>query len=247
MGGTYAIAPKLQQAAAFARDLLYPPACLTCDTRVQDHGGLCPACWSETPFITGAACDLCGVPLPGDDDGPARCDDCLTLARPWDEGRAAFCYAGKGRAMVLSLKHGDRTDLAQGAGRWLHRAARDVLTPATLLVPVPLHRWRLLKRRYNQSALLAQDLARRSGAEYGPMVLTRTRQTLSQDHRSVSDRFANLRDAITLTGDVQGRHVAIVDDVMTSGATMAACADVLRQGGATRITALALARVAKDM
>lgn len=230
------------------RDALYPVTCMTCDARVQDEGALCPDCWADTPFLSGACCDLCGTPLPGADDGPARCDECLTLARPWDEGRAVLAYAGNARRLVLSFKHGDRTELARGAGRWMARRARDLLTPETLLVPVPVHRWRLLRRRYNQAALLAQSVAREAGATCDPLALIRHRETPRQDHRTVTDRFANVAQAISLgpRADVAGRHVALVDDVMTSGATLAACADVLRQGGAARITALVLARVAKD-
>jgi ComF family protein len=197
--------------------------------------------------VTGASCNLCGVPLPGPDDGPARCDECLTLARPWDEGRATLLYAGRGRDLVLALKHGDRTELGAAAGRWMHRRCRDLLTPETLIAPVPLHRWRLLKRRYNQSALLAREVASRGGAVFAPLLLERHRETPSQDHRSVADRFANVAEAIRVSGDVSGRHVAVVDDVLTSGATLAACADVLRRGGAARITILPLARVAKDL
>jgi ComF family protein len=236
----------MQRVATMARDLLYPPTCLLCDARVQEEGGLCPACWAETPFITGAACDLCGVPLPGADDGIAYCDDCLVTPRPWDEGRAALVYAGKGRALVLSLKHGDRTELARGAGAWMHRRARDLIGPESLILPVPLHRWRLLKRRYNQSALLAQDIARRTGATFDPFLLVRHRETPSQEKKSADERFANVTGAISLAGDVAGRHVVIVDDVFTSGATMTACAAVLREAGATRITSLVLARVASD-
>ncbi|SFJ66254.1 ComF family protein [Jannaschia pohangensis] len=230
------------------REAIYPTTCMMCDNRVQDDGGLCPACWSETPFLSGACCGLCGTPLPGADDGPARCDECLTLARPWDEGRAALAYAGVGRKMVLALKHGDRTELARGGARWIQRRARDVLTPQTLFVPVPIHRWRLLKRRYNQSALLARELATLNDAPFCPLALRRHRETPSQDHRSVADRYANIAGAISIGGgpDVRGAHVALVDDVMTSGATLTVCSDILRQAGAARITILLLARVAKD-
>jgi ComF family protein len=244
MAGTYAVPRAMQRAAAMARDLLYPPTCLLCDTRVQEEGGLCPACWSQTPFITGAACDLCGVPLPGDDDGVAWCDACLVTPRPWDEGRAALVYAGKGRSLVLSLKHGDRTELARGAGAWMHRSARGLIGPESLILPVPLHRWRLLRRRYNQSALLAQEIARRTGATFDPFRLVRHRETPSQEKKSPDARFANVEGAFSMAGEVAGRHVVLVDDVLTSGATMTACAALLHEAGAARITALVLARVA---
>lgn len=236
------------RAAHLLRDALYPVTCMMCDERVETEGALCPACWSDTVFLSGACCDLCGTGLPGDDAGLSRCDDCLTLARPWDEGRATLAYAGTGRRLVLALKHGDRTELAKGAGRWMHRRAHDIVTPETLLIPVPVHRWRLFRRRYNQAALLAQSIADCGGGLFAPTLLFRTRATPSQDKRNVPDRFANLAGAIAAQPglDLAGRHVAVVDDVMTSGATLAACADALRGAGAARITVLILARVAKD-
>lgn len=237
-----------RKALTAIRDVLYPQTCLLCDERVEEAHALCPACWAETSFISGAACELCGTSLPGASDGSAdRCDDCLSHGRPWDQGRAALSYAGGGRRMVLALKHGDRTELAEAGAKWMHRRARDLIGPDTVFVPVPIHRWRLLKRRYNQSALIAAALARQAGGTFAPEGLIRIRQTPSQDHKGTAERFANLEGAITAgRQDVTGRHVALIDDVMTSGATMAACADVLRHAGATRISALVLARVAKD-
>ncbi len=231
--------------------LIYPPQCLTCDARVTTDFGLCGACWRDTPFITGQVCNHCGTPLQGEDSDPeALCDDCLHMGRPWSQGRAALLYAGNGRRMVLALKHGDRLDLARPAAQWLLRAARPLLRPQMLIAPVPLHWTRLFKRRYNQAALLSRNLAGLAGLEHCPDLLIRPRNTHSQEGRGREQRFANMEGAMTAhprrAARIEGRHILLIDDVMTSGATFAAAAEACLAQGAIGVSVLALARVAKD-
>jgi ComF family protein len=231
--------------------LVYPPQCLTCDARVTSDFGLCGTCWRQTPFITGLTCSKCGTPLPGQEEGvEVLCDDCLAIARPWARGRAAMLYQDNGRALVLALKHGDRLDLVRPAAQWLQAAAGPLLRRDMLVAPVPLHWRRLLLRRYNQAAMLSGALAKRAGLEHCPDLLRRLRQTGTQEGRSRDGRFANMAEALSLTPRqahrVEGRHLLLVDDVMTSGATLAAAAEACIAGGAADVSVLVLARVAKD-
>jgi ComF family protein len=230
---------------------VYPPQCLGCGELVTSDFGLCGKCWRATPFITGLVCDSCGIPLLGDDTGGTpQCDDCMALARPWSQGRAAMLYADNARRMVLQLKHGDRLDLARPAGAWLLRAARPILRPGMLVAPIPLHWWRMLRRRYNQSAVLSTELARLAGLAHCPDLLQRRRSTPSQGGRDRTARFQNLEGAITAhprrLARMQGRHVLLIDDVMTSGATLAVAADACLAAGARDVSVLVLARVAKE-
>jgi len=242
------MAHRLMQSVA---DLLFPAQCLCCDARVETDYTLCGACWRETPFIFGLACDLCGVPLPGADPGvPVHCDDCMALARPWGRGRAAMLYRDNARRMVLALKHADRTDMARTAGRWMAAAAAPLLMPETLVIPVPVHWARLVRRRYSQSALLAQEVARAAGRDCLVDGLVRKRRTPMLDGKRRDERFAMLDGAISphpkRGAALAGRDVLVVDDVMTSGATLAASADAARAAGARSVSVLVLARVAKD-
>jgi len=231
--------------------LIYPPQCLSCGDLVADEGALCGGCWSDTQFVTGAMCDCCGVPLPGQDGGhKLLCDTCMTETREWSRGRSALVYGGQARSMVLGFKHGDRLDLARSFAGWMVGAAMDILRPDTLLVPVPLHRTRLLRRKYNQSALLAREMARTSGNGYCLDALVRVRPTDSLDALGRADREHILRGAIEphpRRGDLMAdRHVMLVDDVFTTGATLSACARAAYAAGAHDVCVMTLARVAPN-
>ena len=234
-----------------ALQLLYPPQCISCAAPVQSDFGLCADCWRDTPFVSGMICDQCGVPLPGSDPKErALCDDCMTIARPWDRGRAALLYQGNGRNLVLALKHGDRMDLARPSAAWMARAAASILTPGMLVVPVPLHWMRLFRRRYNQAALLSRAIAASAKLEHCPDAILRKRSTGNQDGKTRDARFANLVGAFSVPKAreprIRDRDILLVDDVMTSGATFSAATEALFSAGARSVSVLALARVAKD-
>lgn len=228
---------------------IYPSTCMMCDERVDLDFALCPSCWRDTPFLTGLCCTDCGTPLPGDSEQAERCDDCLATPRPWDGGAAVMAYAGRARALVMAMKHGDRTDIARAAGGWMAHRSAHLIRPDTLVVPIPLHRRRLFQRRYNQAALLAQSLARAAGCELCVDLLSRPKPTRPLEHHSRSERLAALDGAIVPTPgrSARGRPVLLVDDVMTSGATLAAATRACFAAGATTVAVSVLARVAKDL
>ena len=228
---------------------VYPPHCLACRETVSAPLGLCSACWSDCTFFGGTVCDGCGAPLPGEGDGTdLLCDDCLALPRPWSHGRAAVAYSGTGRRLALALKRDDRTDLPRAMAGWMLRAAAPILSDGMLVAPVPLHRWRLLTRRYNQSALLSAAVARAGGFDHCPDLLARRRATPSQQGGQEA-RFENVAKAFAVPDRrrdrLAGRAVLLVDDVMTSGATLGACAEACLRAGAADVRVLTLARAVR--
>ena len=230
---------------------IYPAQCVSCDALTEDDFGLCSACWRETRFIGGMICDTCGTPLPGEGaEEDLQCDDCITIARPWDKGRSVFIYDGIGRKLVLGLKHGDRTDLALPAARWMAQKIAKWPLLDTVFVPVPLHWVRLARRRYNQAALLTLALGKVLDRPVCVDALLRPKKTKPLQGHSREERFKALTDAITPNpkrmDQIKGKHVVLVDDVMTSGATLAASAEAAKAAGATNVSIVTLARVVKD-
>lgn len=234
--------------------LLFPPRCVGCGGLVESDFGLCGACWKDTPFVGGLVCDKCGLPLLGSiDQEAALCDECMKFERPWSRGRTAMLYRDNGRKLVLAIKHGDRSDIVYPAARWLASSAKPLVgdeNQDVLIAPVPLHRSRLLRRRFNQSALLAQALSKLLALECCPDLLRRPTIKGSMKGLGYDERFAKMHGAMIVTrsreGKLGNRAVLLVDDVMTSGATLTAASNAVLEAGAADVRVVTLARVAKS-
>ena len=192
------------------------------------------------------------MPFDVDPGGDTLCAACLAYPPAFDHARCVMRYDEASRGLVLALKWADRLDLAPGFARWLDRSGRALLEECDLIVPVPLHRFRLWQRRYNQAALLAQGLGKLRGKPYDPFMLARTRHTASQgDMPSAKARRRNVRGAFAVPEArkplLSGKSVLLVDDVFTTGATLNACAKALKAGGACGVNVLALARVVRPI
>ena len=229
-------------------DGVLPPRCLACGEVVDEPDALCGRCWAGITFFAPPWCVGCGLPFPHPMGDDALCGACARERRSWDRARAVLRYDKNSRRLVLGLKHGDRTHLAGAFGRWMHRAGKEVLAGADLLVPVPLHWTRLFQRRYNQAALLAQAVRAAGGPEVAADWLVRRRRTPTQGHLGPAARDRNVRGAFAMRArrSVAGKRVVIVDDVLTTGATVAECARVLKRAGATSVGVLTLARALRS-
>lgn len=251
-----ALAERARRAAETARllgrsvlDAMLPPLCLSCGVPVDAPGALCAGCWSKLAFIAAPICACCGFPFETDAPAGSVCGACQVRRPRYRRARAVFRYDDESRRLVLMFKHADRLDPAPMFGRWLAQAGAELLADADLIVPVPLHRWRLLWRRYNQSAELARAVGRLSGGAVAPDLLVRRRHTPSQSDKNARERRLNVAGAFAINPRrralVRDKAILLIDDVLTTGATVEACARVLLRAGAASVDVLVLARVVK--
>lgn len=228
-------------------NLILPPRCFVCGEEVAAQGMQCAACWSGLSFIRGAMCAGCGAPFDYDMGADAVCADCAGNRFLFDRGRSVFRYDDASRNMVLAFKHGDRHEGVAAFGQWMAQVVEPWLDEVEVIVPVPLHWSRLFKRRFNQSAMLAQALSRQTGLPILPDVLRRHKRTSSQAGLGATGRRRNVATAFSIKPQdkpkIKDLRVLLVDDVFTTGATLNACTRVLKRYGAIDVSIVTLARV----
>jgi ComF family protein len=230
-----------------ALDAVLPPLCPSCRTPLANAGGLCPACWARVSFLAPPWCDRLGIPFIHDPGPGVLSMEAIADPPAYGRARAAVRYDDVARDLVHRLKYGDRLDLAADMGRWMARTGRELLDEADALVPVPLHWRRLWGRRFNQAAALARAAAADRGIPVLTSALKRRRATAQQVGLSRSARTSNVQGAFAVTADgkaaICDKRLVLVDDVLTSGATVDACARALLRAGAGNVDVLVFARV----
>lgn len=252
LGAVAALAkPRLLAWGRAAADLLVPPACALCHQPVTTHDSLCADCWIHADFIRAPLCDRLGIPLPFGLDDPMISARAAAEPPDFDRLRAVASHGGTMRELTHKLKYGDKQHLARMLSRFMASAGAPLLKDAELLIPIPLSRQRLWQRGFNQAAALASAISRRTGVPHDPMLLERRKDTQSQVGLTREQRADNLRGAFALAqgraDEVRGRNIVLVDDVVTTGATLNTAARVLRRAGARRIDALSVTLVTSDL
>jgi ComF family protein len=231
-------------AARLALDIALPTLCVACREPVAGVG-VCAACWSKLSFIAPPYCPRLGIPFVYDPGPGLLSMEAIANPPAYARARAAVRYDDVARTLVHALKYHDRTDLAPAMGRWMARAGEELLSGADLLVPVPLHWRRGWSRRYNQSGALARVVEKQCGVAVASDVLRRIRPTQQQIGLNRSQRASNVQGAFKAdrTAAIHGRRVVLIDDVLTSGATVDACARALLRARAAQVDVLVFARV----
>jgi ComF family protein len=223
-----------------------PPRCPGCGAVTPDDHSFCLTCWSALDFLEGSACACCGEPFELDPGPGALCGACHAEPPPIAGMRAAVAYGPIARKLALRLKYARRPGIARTMARHMRRHVPD--DPAVLIAPVPLHRWRIWRRGYNQAALMARAIGRATGAEVVLDLIERHRATPSLRGLGPSQRARTVRGAFTAKPGValKGRRIVLIDDVYTTGATVNACARALRRAGAESVSVLCWARVVRN-
>jgi len=236
--------PPLRALAVATLDLLFPAVCPLCTARLGAgrRDPLCGECWTGLARLTPPLCAGCGLPVAS--ESAARCAGCREAEPAFDYARAAAVYGGGVREAIHGLKFGGRRSLARPLGDLVaDECARALEDPPDALVPVPLARARERERGFNQAALVAERLGERLRVRVRPRWLARLRATAPQSDLTAAERRANVAGAFAAAPAVAGRHVVVIDDVITTGATVGECARALRAAGARRVGVLAVARV----
>ncbi|MDB2415140.1 ComF family protein [Rickettsiales bacterium] len=227
-------------------NIIYPPQCFSCNVSIYEHGHLCPECWESIQFVRPPYCQKCSFPFEYSIEGENLCAECIKSPPAFNKARCAFLYDDNSRKIVTSFKFGDKTHSHMTLAKMMISSATDLLKEVDIIVPVPLHRLRLLKRKYNQSAILAHSISKYTDIAVVPDLLIRNRNTPPQSGLTQRQRHKNMKNAFSVREKyhqfIDEKKVMLIDDVMTTGATIEACTKALFKSGAAEVYVLTLAR-----
>lgn len=230
-------------------DTVLPPRCPFTGEVVDSQGMISPLAWGNLSFIAAPYCKTCGFPFEFTSTQDALCAAYLADPPEFSAARAALVYNDVSRDFILGFKHGDQTQSVVTMVPWMKVAGADILSSADVIVPVPLHRWRLLRRRYNQAALIGRALAKEMKIAFSADALTRIRATETQGHLNAGERKKNVKSAFEVhpkrAAIIADKKIVLVDDVYTTGATVSECTKALLKAGAADVSILTLARVVR--
>jgi ComF family protein len=230
-----------------AVDLVYPPQCVACGKALGTAHALCPTCWGGMRFIARPFCERLGTPFAVDLGGPLLSPAAMADPPVFARARAAAAYEETARDLVHRLKFSDHLPLAILMAKLMAQAGKELIADADLLIPVPAHRWRLFRRRFNQSAELAKRLAAETSLPLADDALIKHKATAPQTSLTRAQRRENVSGAFSVPKEkriiIEGRRVLLIDDVITTGSTANAASRILLRAGAKQVDVLAFAMV----
>ncbi len=237
---------RIKQYILNIADILYPPECLLCQTTIDQWGGVCSDCFKTYQIITKPMCEICGLPKGGADN---FCQPCLDNPSIAQRIRAPFYYNPAIKKLILQFKYGDNLHLASYFAPLMVQAGAEIIKQTDMFIPVPLHWLKRVWRKYNQADVLAQAMAQKTGIPYHNNIIIR-QKWLGQKGKNANERINSLKNAFKLRKSqkhtIQGKNITIIDDVITTKATINEMARVLYKNGANSVNALSVARVGRD-
>ncbi len=246
---TFAIQKKISAYALSGLDFILPPRCAGCGVKISAHGFVCSACWGELQPLSAPYCTKCSIPFEFETEGESQCAACMVSVPEFDWARAAVLYEEMGKRLVLRLKHSGTNAVVPVMAQMMATAVHNC--DVDMIVPVPLHSKRFVSRRFNQSQLLAKQLAVHLNVPVDNFVLIKKRATASQGGLNRKERFKNVTGVFAVEKGrietLKGKHILLVDDVLTTGATAGACAKVLKKAGASEVGLAVFARVGQPV